>query len=216
MYRFRMTAAAAALCAAVALTGCGGGGGNTGNHSGEGSTGNLIAAENEERDEERDDQGEDSEEEEVKPGNDLKVSGTDLYTQYFHLTVPQDWQEHVSYHYFQDPEAGRYALDLIESGVMTASEGTGGLAYSIVVYRGYGEEKEKGDTSRFLGMLEKEDGSYLYVFLEFPDGSGGAAEADEAFRSVLDYEDMIPAHLEGVSDYTFRPGDKPEEKETEE
>ena len=178
MCRFRTTAAAAVLCAALALTGCGGGSGtNTDNSAKEGSTGNLMAAENEERDE--------------------------------------DWQDHVSYHYFQDPEAGRYALDIIETGAMTAAEGEGGLAYSVVIYRGYGEEKEKSDQSRFLGMLEKEDDSYLYVFLEFPGNSAHIKDSEETYRSVLDYEDMIPAHMEGVNDYTFRPGGKPE-KETEE
>ena len=192
-----------------------GSGTNTDNSAKEGSTGNLIAADNEERDEERDYRGEENEEEEVKPGTDLKVSGTDLYTQFFHLTVPEDWQDHVSYHYFQDPEAGRYALDIIETGAMTAAEGEGGLAYSVVIYRGYGEEKEKSDQSRFLGMLEKEDDSYLYVFLEFPGNSAHIKDSEETYRSVLDYEDMIPAHMEGVNDYTFRPGGKPE-KETEE
>ena len=65
MCRFRTTAAAAVLCAALALTGCGGGSGtNTDNSAKEGSTGNLIAADNEERDEERDYRGEENEEEE--------------------------------------------------------------------------------------------------------------------------------------------------------
>ena len=210
-----MTLTAVLLGAMTALTGCGGGGGSAENEAGKGSTEIAAPVEAEEKDEERDDPGEGGEEKEVTAGTDLKVNGTDLYTQFFHLKVPEEWTDHVSYHYFQDPEAGRYALDIIDSGAMTASEGERGLAYSVVVYRGYGEEKDTGDAKRFLGMLRKEDGSFLYVFLEFPEGEN-PSENEETYRSILDYEDMIPAHLEGVNDYTFSPGDKPEENETEE
>jgi hypothetical protein len=69
---------------------------------------------------------------------------------------------------------------------------------------------------RFLGLLKSDEGKYYYAFLEFPGESRYTQSSEEAYRSILDYEDKIPLNIEGRETYTFTAGEKPAADETEE
>lgn len=216
MRKLRITAMTVIFCLALFMSGCRGKDREKTGEAADGSTSDLVAAENEDTDEERDSSGEEEDAGPDTPAKDLIVKGTDIYTQFIHLKVPEEWTENVIYHYFQDPERSRYALDIVEFNTMSATEGEGGLAYSIVLYEGYSEEKGMDPPGRFLGMLKSDEGTYYYVFLEFPRESRYTESSEEAYRSILDYEDKIPLNIEGRKTYTFTAGESPEEDETEE
>ena len=216
MMKLRITVMTALLCLVLGMTGCGGKEDKEAEKTADGSTSDLVAAENEDTDEEMDSSGEEKETGPEAPSEDLMVRGRDIYTQFIHLTVPEEWTENVIYHYFQEPENGRYALDIVEFNTMSATEGEGGLAYSIVLYEGYSEEKGMDPPGRFLGLLKSDEGKYYYAFLEFPGESRYTQSSEEAYRSILDYEDKIPLNIEGRETYTFTAGEKPAADETEE
>ena len=215
MRKLRIAAMIAIFCLTLWMTGCGGKDKEKTGKAADGSTSDLVAAENEDTDEERDSSGEEADAGPKTPTQDLIVKGTDIYTQFIHLKVPEEWTENVIYHYFQDPGNSRYALDIVEFNTMSATEGEGGLAYSIVLYEGYSEEKGMDPPGRFLGMLKSDEGKYYYVFLEFPGESRYTESSEEAYRSILDYEDKIPLNIEGRKTYTFTAGERPAENETD-
>jgi len=204
----------AMLCSAVLMTGCSGNSPKTGNTE-NGSTGEETAAEIESEDLDEDTAGEETEPEHETAPRDLVIDGSDIYTQFFHLSAPEEWEQNVSCHYFQDPEQNRYALDIVEYNSMIATEGTGGLVYSIVLYEKYEEERGM-ESSKYLGMLKNEEGRFLYVFLEYPRNAGDPGSAEGARRMILDFEDQIPEHLEGRNGFDFTSGQDTDHAETEE
>ena len=136
-------------------------------------------------------------------------------TQFFRLVPPEEWDGGVNYHYFQEPEAGRYALDIIENSSMAATDGVGGLVYSIVLYDTYTEERGM-ENSGYAGMLRGGDGSFYYVFLEFPAGKQYTDGTEEAYRRAADTKSWIAGNIEGRNGYTFEAGKEPENEEGEE
>ena len=204
----------AMICSAVLMAGCGGKSHQAGNPE-NGSTSAQAAAETEPTDLDEDTAGEETEPEHETEPRDLLIDGSDRYTQFFHLSVPGEWEANVNYHYFQDPDQDRYALDIVEYNSMIASEGTGGLVYSIVLYEKYEEERGM-ESSRYLGMLRNEEGRFLYVFLEYPKNAGDSGSTEGTRRMILDFEDQIPDHLEGRNGFEFSTGKSTVDTETEE
>ena len=151
---------------------------------------------------------------ERQAASDLFLEENDVCVQFMRLHAPEEWAENVSYHYFQDPEAGRYALDIIENSSMTATEGTGGLVFSVVLYEKYTEERGM-ESAGYLGMLTNEEGAFMYAFLEYPSGTQYTEGTEEAYRRVLDYKESLPGMIEGRNGYTFGTGKDPREEEAQ-
>ena len=140
---------------------------------------------------------------------DLFFEEGNVCTQFIRLTPPQEWDSGVSYHYFQEPDDGRYALDIIENSSMTATDGVGGFVYSIALYDSYTEERGM-ENSGYAGMLRGDDGSFYYVFLEFPTGKQYTEGTEEAYRRAADTKSWIAGNIEGRNGYTFEAGKEPE------
>ena len=92
---------------------------------------------------------------------------------------------------------------------MTATDGTGGFVYSIALYDSYTEERGM-ENSGYAGMLRGEDGSFYYVFLEFPTGKQYTEGTEEACRRAADTKRWIAGNKEGRNGYTFEAGKEPE------
>ena len=157
MRKNRGAAVLAAVFLAVLLLSCGKGGKN--NNAGEAGTSDRILSEYADTDLEEDSEQEESEAEEPAASTDLFFEEGDVCTQFFRLTPPEEWNSGVNYHYFQEPETGRYALDIIENSSMAATDGVGGFVYSIVLYDTYTEERGM-ENSGYAGMLRGGDGSF--------------------------------------------------------
>lgn len=212
MRKFRQAGAIAVLCLAALLAGCGKDSGSEA--PGAGATADQIAQESANTDLEQDSAQEMTDQEEIEAATDLFMEDGDVCTQFMRLSVPDEWKGNVNYHYFQDPDTGRYALDVMESSSMTATEGTGGLVFSIVLYDTYPEERGM-ESAGYLGMLKNEEGEFFYVFLETP-GSGQYTEgSEEAYTLVLDTQDRIAGNMEGRNGYKFEAGKDPVKPEEE-
>lgn len=214
MLRFRMAGLAAAVMLSIVLTGCGGQKADRTDNSAASAAETAEGADAAEEQELDSAQAEVAENE-THASTDLFMEDGAVCTQYFSLTPPKEWEGHVSYHYFQDPEAGRYALDILESESMTATAGTGGAVFSIVLYSTYPEERGM-ENSSYLGMLRNEEGRFFYVFLEHFSGNQYTEGSEEAYRKVADSEDGLAANLGGRGGYTFEKGkdsDLPEDRE---
>lgn len=212
MRRFRGTAAAAAIGLALVLTCCG--------RDNKDNSAETAASSDQEADGTADAQlGTDSEKEEAQPEEarasaDLYFEDGDVCTQFLRLTPPGEWENGVGYHYFQEPESGRYALDIVEDTSMRATDGVGGLLYSIVVYETYPEERGM-ENSGYVGMLNSENGGFCYVFLEFPEGTQYTESTQEIYRMAADTGSGIAANIEGRNGYTFEAGKEPETSKDE-
>ena len=213
MRKNRGAAVLAAVFLAVLLLSCGKVGKN--NNAGEAGTSDRILSEYADTDLEEDSEQEESEAEEPAASTDLFFEEGDVCTQFFRLTPPEEWNSGVNYHYFQEPETGRYALDIIENSSMAATDGVGGFVYSIVLYDTYTEERGM-ENSGYAGMLRGGDGSFYYVFLEFPAGKQYTDGTEEAYRRAADTKSWIAGNIEGRNGYTFEAGKEPENEEGEE
>lgn len=202
-----------ALCLITVLTGCGKNGSN--DSADAYATNDLVAAENASADLEQDSALEVADREDRQAATDLFIEDADVCIQFMRLHAPEEWKENVTYHYFQDPEAGRYALGIMENSSMTATEGTGGLVFSIVLYEKYTEERGM-ESASYLGMLTNEEGAFLYAFLEYPSGTQYTEGTGEAYSRVLDYKDSLSGMIEGRNGYTFNTGKDPREQEEQE
>ena len=210
MRKNRGAAVLAAVFLAVLLLSCGKGGKN--NNAGEAGTSDRILSEYADTDLEEDSEQEESEAEEPAASTDLFFEEGDVCTQFFRLTPPEEWNSGVNYHYFQEPETGRYALDIIENSSMAATDGVGGFVCSIVLYDTYTEERGM-ENSGYAGMLRGGDGSFYYVFLEFPAGKQYTDGTEEAYRRAADTKSWIAGNIEGRNGYTFEAGKEPENEE---
>lgn len=202
-----------ALCLIAVLTCCGRK--SSSDNANMFATNDLVAAENASADLEQDSALEEADRDERQAATDLFTEDTDVCVQFMRLHTPEDWEENVTYHYFQEPEAGRYALDIVENSSMTATDGTGGLVFSIVLYEKYTEERGL-ESASYLGMLTNEEGAFLYAFLEYPSGVQYTEGTVEAYNRVLDQKDMLSGMIEGRNGYTFNTGKDPREQEEQE
>ena len=207
MRRNRGTAVIAAAVLAAMLVCCGSD--DKGNNAGAAATSDQVSTEYADADLEKDSEQEEADQNEVQASTDLFFEDGDVCTQFFRLILPEEWDGGVSYHYFQEPEAGRYALDIIENSSMTATEGVGGFVYSIALYETYPEERGM-ENSGYAGMLRSDEGSYYYVFLEFPTGTQYTEGSEEAYRRAADTKSWIAGNIEGRNGYTFEAGKEPE------
>ncbi len=209
----RGAAVLAAACLAALLVCCGKG--DKSNNAGEAGTSERLLSEYADTDLEEDSEQEEDEAEEPTASADLFFEEGSVCTQFFRLVPPEEWAGGVSYHYFQEPETGRYALDIIENSSMAATDGVGGFVYSIVLYDTYTEERGM-ENSGYAGMLRGSDGGFYYVFLEFPTGKQYTEGTEEAYRRAADTKSWIAGNIEGRNGYTFEAGKEPENEEGEE
>ena len=207
MARHQIAAVFLTVLLAAALTGCGRK--ENGNNAGAAGTSDQVSAESADTELDEDSEQEETAPEEARASEDLFFDEGDVCTQFLRLTPPEEWAGGVTYHYFQEPEAGRYALDLIENSSMTATDGVGGFVYSLVLYETYPEERGL-ENSGYAGMLRSEEGSYYYLFLEFPSGMQYTEGSEEAYRRVADTKSWIAGNIEGRNGYTFEAGKEPE------
>ena len=114
MRKIGKAAAIAALCLTAALTCCGRD--NKDNSSETAASYDLEAAETARDQLGTDSEREESEKEEERASTDLFFEDGDACTQFLRLSPAQEWENGVSYHYFQEPESGRYALDIVDIG----------------------------------------------------------------------------------------------------
>lgn len=174
-----------------------------------GATSDQVSAEKTDAELEKDSEQEEAEVDVPVAGTDLFFEDGDVCTPYFRLTPAQEWSDGVSYHYFQEPEAGRYTLDLIENSSMTATDGVGGFLYSIALYETYPEERGM-ENSAYAGMLKSQESGFFYVFLEFPTGTQYTEGTEETYKRAADTKDWIAGNIEGRNGYTFEAGKEPE------
>ena len=207
MTRNRCAAVLAAAGLAALMISCGKG--DKSNNAGDAGTSAGLLSEYADTDIEEDSEQEENEAEEPAASTDLFFEEGDVCTQFIRLTPPQEWDSGVSYHYFQEPNDGRYALDIIENSSMTATDGTRGFVYSIALYDSYTEERGM-ENSGYAGMLRGDDGSFYYVFLEFPTGKQYTEGTEEAYRRAADTKNWIAGNIEGRNGYTFEAGKEPE------
>lgn len=207
MAKYRWMAAAAVICLAAMLTCCGKG--NKGDDAGSGATSDGAAVNSADTDLDSDSEREEAQQDEIYASTDLFFEEGDVCTQFLLLIVPDQFGEDPSFHYFQDPEADRYALDVMEGSSVNATDGVGGLVYSIVLYGTYPEERGM-ENSAYLGMLKDEQGGYYYVFLEFPSGKQYAPSSEEAYSAAADTSSWIAGNIEGRNGYTFEAGKESE------
>ena len=207
MRKIRGTAVLAAAGLAALLVCCGKE--DQSNKAGEAKTSDRIVSEYADTDLSEDSEQEEDEAEKPTASADLFFDEGDVCTQFIRLTPPQEWENGASYHYFQEPEAGRYALDIIENSSMTATDGVGGFVYSIVLYDTYTEERGM-ENSGYAGMLRGSDGGFYYVFLEFPTGKQYTEGTEDAYRMAADTKSWIAGNIEGRNGYTFEAGKEPE------
>lgn len=207
MVKYKWIRAAAVICLALMLTCCGKG--NKGNDAGSGATSGGSSAGSADTDLDTDSEREEAQQDEIYASTDLFFEDGDVCTQFLRLIVPDQFGEDPSFHYFQDPEADRYALDIMEGSSVNATDGVGGLVYSIVLYETYPEERGM-ENSAYLGMLKDEQGGYYYVFLEFPSGKQYAPSSEEAYSAAADTSSWIAENIEGRNGYTFEAGKESE------
>lgn len=213
MTRIKRAGIAAAVLIMILVTACGK---NAGKESaGAGKTSDQASVEIADADLAQDSVQDEEDLSQKSASTDLFVEDGVVCTQFLALAQPGDWDGHVIYHYFQEPESGRYALDVVETESMTATEGVGGGVFSIAMYDTYPEERGM-ENSRYLGMLRNEEGKFLYVFLESFSGTRFTEGSEESYRTVESYADSLAEYLTGRGGYTFEAGKEPEGTDEEE
>ena len=118
MARHRSAAVILAVVLAAALISCGRK--ENGNNAGAGASSDQVSAESADTELDKDSEQEEAAPEEAQASTDLFFDEGDVCTQFIRLIPPEEWDGGVTYHYFQEPETGRYALDIIENSSMTA------------------------------------------------------------------------------------------------
>lgn len=213
MTKFRKAGITAALFLILITAGCSKAGRT---ESAENSvTSDITAAETADVDLEQDPEIGESQAEEVRASTDLFFEDGAVCTQYLRLAPPQGWEGHVTYHYFQEPDTGRYALDVIENESMTATEGVGGALLSIAVYETYPEERGMENAS-YLGMLSSDDGRYFYVFMEHFPGAEYTEGTEETYVNAMAAADSIAGNIEGRNGFSFEAGKEPAQTQEQE
>ena len=196
----------AVVCLAVLLTCCGRTEKDKGTDTG--STAQKADTEIAGADPARDSEQEETEEIERKAAADLFWDNEDICTQFIKLTSYGEWKGDVTCHYFQEPEAERYVLDIVDNSGMAATEGIGGLVYSVVLDVTCPEEPP-GEDYDYLGTLEKEGEPLFHVSVEYPDGAQYTEGSEEAYRKIIDTASDIAGRLEGRNGYKFKAGEYP-------
>ena len=207
MARHRSAAVILAVVLAAALISCGRK--ENGNNAGAGASSDQVSAESADTELDKDSEQEEAAPEEAQASTDLFFDEGDVCTQFIRLIPPEEWDGGVTYHYFQEPETGRYALDIIENSSMTATDGVGGLVYSLVLYETYPAERGL-ENSGYAGMLKNEEGGFYYLFLEFPTGTQYTEGSEEAYRRAADTKSWIAGNIEGRNGFTFEAGKEPD------
>ena len=202
----RLAVPAAALCLIALLACCGKVDNNKKTDTG--STAEKTDTEIASADLALDSEQEETEEEERKASADLYWEDGDICTQYLKLTSCGEWEEDVTCHYFQEPEAGRYVLDIVENSSMAATEGTGGLVYSVVLSESVPEDPP-GEDYDYLGTLEKEGEKLFHVLVEYPENPQYTEGSEEAYRKILDTAEGTAGRLEGRNGYNYESGEYP-------
>ena len=108
----------------------------------------------------------------------------------------------------------RYS-ESVSSVSMHATEGIGGLIYSIVVNETYPEERGM-ENSGYVGMLRSEEKGFCYVFLEYPEGTQYTEATEETYKAAADTGSGIAANIEGRNGYSFEAGKEPEPSQEQE
>ena len=172
-----------------------------------------ITAEQADTEGEGTDLAQDSEREETgqkekMPSMDLFWEDGDICTQFYRLSVPGEWEEDVTCHYFQEPEAGRYELNFVENTSVAATEGTGGRVFSIVLSEDCPEEPP-GETYDYLGTLSGEGEELFHVLIVYPEGTQYTEASESSYKKALDIADEAAGRLEGRSGFIFEEGEYP-------
>ena len=200
----------AGLCAAICLialcTSCGRAENSVKTNAG--STAKEADAKNANADLALDSEKEETGQEERKPSTDLFHEDGGVCTQFLRLTVPEEWEGNVTFHYFQEPEAGRYELAVMENARMAATEGAGGHVLSVVLTENC-PEKPPGDDYYYLGTLIKEEEKLFHVIMEYPESARSFEGSTESGIRILDTGDEIAGLLKGRNGYTFETGEYP-------
>lgn len=196
----------------VILTGCSGS--DKTENSEKAVTKDITSQEKADADLEQDSETEEAQVKEPRASTDLFFEEGAVCTQYLRLTEPEEWRDHVTYHYFQEAESGRYAIDVFESESMTATEGIGGALFSIAAYEKYPEERGM-DNASYLGLLKNDDGRFFYVFLERFPGTQYTEGTEEVYAAAEKSAESIAGNLEGRNGFTFEPGSDPAQPEKE-
>lgn len=139
---------------------------------------------------------------------DLIVSGGEVSTQFYTLTVPEEWTGQVTYRYFQLPENGEYRLEIFENTSAVATEGLGGLVAAILVRTSYGEETGLRSTE-YLGRLYGEDGNFYYVLLENPTQEQFTEGSRTAYDGIRLGTQSMKSRITGRDGYSFETGAPP-------
>jgi hypothetical protein len=196
----------AAVCLIAALTCCGKA--DKTKETDTGSTAEQADTETANTDLSLDSEKEETGEEERKASMDLFWEEGDICTQYIKLTSLGDCKEELTCHYFQDPEEGRYVLDLVENSSMEATEGAGGLVFSVVLAEKCPEEPP-GEGYDYLGTLEQEGGKLFHVLIEYPEGAQYTETGEESYNRIMDAARDAAGSLEGRNGYKFKAGEYP-------
>ena len=200
----------AGLCAAIcliALCTCCGKAESSGKTDA-GSTAEQADAKNENTDLALDSEMEETGQEERKPSTDLFMEDGEICTQFLKLAVPGEWEGNVTFHYFQEPEQGRYELAVMENVRMAATEGAGGRIFSVVLTRDC-PEKPPGEDYYYLGTVIKEGEEPFHVIMEYPEDARSFDGNGEQGIRILDTGDEVAGLLKGRNGYTYESGEYP-------
>ncbi len=197
-----------AVCLIALVTGCGR---TENNDRKEDTASTAVAADAESASEdlEKDPGSEESGEVLETASTDLVWEEGDLCTQYLRLSVPEEWKNEITCHYFQDPASGSYELEIVENESRAATDGVGGSVFSLVLVNDLPEEKDRGE-SEYLGTLKNPDGALFgHVYIRYPAGMQYTDGSEAAYRRIRDEAGSVAEHLEGRNGYTFEAGEEP-------
>ena len=149
---------------------------------------------------------------------DLHVNAEAVSTQFYTVSVPEEWQGLVTYRYYQMPEDEIYKLEIYDNASAVATDGVGGLVASLILTRSYGEETTMRSTE-YLGRLRHEGGDFYYLLTEYPPHEQYTEGSRMTYDSVLLGVRSMGSRIEGTGSYTFEagaPSQQPDETESEE
>jgi len=196
----------AAVCLIAVLTCCGKA--DKTKETGAGSTAEQSDTETANTDLSLDSEKEETGEEERKASTDLFWEEGDICTRFIKLTSLREYKEEVTCHYFQDPEEGRYVLDVVENSSMEATEGAGGLVFAVVLDEKCPEEPP-GEGYDYLGTLEQEGGKLFHVLTVYPEGAQYTESSEGAYNRIMGAARDTGGSLEGRNGYEFKAGEYP-------
>lgn len=201
-----------AVCLIALLAGCGKADNN--NQKGDAaSTAVQADAESASEDLEKDPGADESGEDLETASTDLVREEGDLCTQYLRFSVPEEWKDNITCHYFQDPANGSYTLEIVENESQAATDGVGGSVFSLVLVNELPEKKNRGD-SEYLGTLKDPEGALFgHVYVRYPAGMQYTEVSEAAYRKIRDAAEPVAERLEGRNGFVFETGEEPEETE---